>query len=162
MRLYFKQRMFSWFDSYDIYYMDHPDGETEAVAFTVEGQLAWGHCLHILDAQGRHIATVQQKVLTWLPRFDLYVGEECIGSIRKEFTLLRPAFSLDFNGWRVEGSVMEWEYTILDAQGQQVASVYKELFHWADTYVIDIERAEDALYALMVVLAIDAEKCSRQ
>ena len=40
--------------------------------------------------------------------------------------------------------------------------MYKELFHWADTYVIDIERAEDALYALMVVLAIDAEKCSRQ
>ena len=62
----------------------------------------------------------------------------------------------------MEGSFTEWEYTILDAQGQQVASVYKELFHWTDTYVIDIERAEDALYALMVVLAIDAEKCSRQ
>ena len=62
MKLYFKQRMFSWFDSYDIYYMDGA-GEAGAVAFTVEGKLAWGHCLHILDPQGRHIATVQQKVL---------------------------------------------------------------------------------------------------
>ena len=36
MQLYFKQRLFSWFDSYDIY--NAADG---SVAFTVEGQLAW-------------------------------------------------------------------------------------------------------------------------
>lgn len=51
MKLYFKQRFFSWFDSYDIY-----DYDTGDVVYTVEGQLAWGHCLHILDAGGRHIA----------------------------------------------------------------------------------------------------------
>ncbi len=160
MKLYFKQRMFSWFDSYDIYYMND-EGESGAVAFTVEGQLSWGHCLHILDPQGRHIATVQQRVFTWLPKFDLYVGEECVGTICKEFAPFHPTFSLDFNGWQVEGSFMEWDYTILDADGRQAATVSKELFHWTDTYVIDVERQEDALYALMVVLAIDAEKCSR-
>lgn len=52
MKLYFKQRFFSWFDSYDIY---HEDG---SVAYTVEGKLSWGHCLHILSPQGEHIATV--------------------------------------------------------------------------------------------------------
>ena len=36
----------------------------------------------------------------------------------------------------------------------------KELFHWTDTYVMDIEREEDALLCLMIVLAIDAAKCS--
>lgn len=157
MKLYFKQRMFSWFDSYDIFHMD-ADG---AVAFTVEGKLAWGHCLHILDPSGRHIATVKQQVPTLLPKFDLYVGERCVGTFRKEFTLLRPSFTLDFNGWRVEGGFMEWDYRILDAQGRQVASISKELFHWTDTYVIDVAEEENALYALMVVLAIDAEKCSR-
>ena len=68
MKLYFKQRFFSWFDSYDIYY------EGGSVAYTVEGQLSWGHCLHILDSRGQHIATVKQQVLTFLPKFDLYVG----------------------------------------------------------------------------------------
>ena len=57
MRLYFKQRFFSWFDSYDIY------GEDGAVAYTVEGKLSWGHCLHILDAAGNHIGTVKERVL---------------------------------------------------------------------------------------------------
>ncbi len=157
MKLYFKQRMFSWFDSYDIYRGD----ETGTVAYTVEGKLAWGHCLHILDPVGQHIATVQQRVFTFLPKFDLYVGEQCVGTICKEFTLLRPSFTLDFNGWCVEGSFMEWDYRIVDAQGRQVASISKELFHWTDTYVIDVADEGDALYALMVVLAIDAEKCSR-
>lgn len=35
MKLYFKQRLFSWFDSYDIY-----DYDTGDVVYTVEGQLA--------------------------------------------------------------------------------------------------------------------------
>ena len=29
---------------------------------------------------------VKEEVLTFLPRFDLYVGENCIGQIKKEFT----------------------------------------------------------------------------
>ena len=139
MKLYFKQRLFSWFDSYDIY-----DYDTGDVVYTVEGQLAWGHCLHILDADGRHIATVKQRVLTFLPKFDLYLGDACIGTICKEFTIVRPLFTLDFNGW----------------QGQ-VAAISKELLHWTDTYVIDVADGRDGLCALMVVLAIDAEKCSR-
>lgn len=36
----------------------------------------------------------------------------------------------------------------------------KELLNWTDTYVLDIADSADALYCLMVVLAIDAAKCS--
>lgn len=90
MKLYFKQRFFSWFDSYDIYY------EGGDVAYTVEGKLSWGHCLHILDPYGQHIATVKQQVLTFLPKFDLYVGERCIGTIRKEFTFFPPVLHHGF------------------------------------------------------------------
>ena len=155
MRLLFKQRLFSWFDSYDIY------DENGNTVYTVEGKLAWGHCLHILDSEGYHIATVRERVLTLLPQFELYLGEEYVGCIRKDFTLFRPSFTIDCNGWQVEGSLMEWDYTIVDSMGFDVARISKELLHWTDTYVIDVGQPEDALCALMVVLAIDAEKCSR-
>ena len=56
---------------------------------------------------------------------------------------------------------MEWDYTIEDGDGNTVATISKELFHWTDTYVIDVADAKNALHALMFVLAIDAEKCSR-
>lgn len=41
-----------------------------------------------------------------------------------------------------------------------MAEVSKQLFKWTDTYVIDIQNPQDALGALLLVLAIDAEKCS--
>lgn len=155
MKLLFKQRFFTWFDSYDIY------DESGATLFTVEGQLGWGHTLHINDAKGEHIATLKQRLFTFLPKFDLYIGEDLVGTITKDFTFFAPAFDVDFNNWRVEGQFMEWDYDILDKFGNQVASISKELFNWTDTYVIDVADPDDALYALMVVLAIDAEKCSR-
>lgn len=153
MKLYFKQRFFSWFDSYDIYL---EDGST---FYTVEGQLSWGHCLHILDDAGRHIATVKEQVLTLLPRFDFYIGDERVGTLKREFTFLSPAYDLDCCGWRVTGNWLEWDYQILRRDGSTAAVIRKELFHWTDTYTIETECDEDALCALMVVLAIDADKC---
>lgn len=155
MRLLFKQRMFSWFDSYDIYY---ENGET---AYTVKGQLSWGHCLKIYDPQGREVGTVKERVLTLLPQFEVYLGDQYLGCIRKEFTFFVPKFTIDFLGWQVEGSFLEWDYYVLGSSGQAIASVSKELLHWTDTYVIDVAEPEDALSVLMLVLAIDAEKCSR-
>lgn len=156
MKLLFKQRLFSWFDSYDIY------DEGGNTVFTVEGQLSWGHCLHILDARGEHIATVQERVLTLLPKFELYAYGEYLGCLKKELTFLKPQFTIDCSDWTVDGSFMGWDYTISSASRGHVATVGKELFHWTDTYVIDVADPSNALCALMIVLAIDAEKCSRQ
>ena len=155
MRLMFKHRLFSWFDSYDIY------DEAGNTVYTVEGQLAWGHCLHILDANGAHIATVRERVLSFLPKFEMYIGESYQGCICKEFSFFTPRFSIDCNGWDVHGHFMEWDYDIT-CSGRTVATVSKELFNWADTYIIDVNDPADALCALMLVLAIDAEKCSRK
>ncbi len=55
----------------------------------------------------------------------------------------------------------QWHGSI-NPMGQQVATVSKQLLNWTDTYVIDVYNPQDALCALMLVLAIDAEKCSRK
>ncbi len=89
------------------------------------------------------------------------MGENYIGCISKEFTFFRPKYNIDCNGWRIDGDFLEWDYTIFDASGRNVATVSKEFFHLTDTYVIDVQDPRDALCALMLVLAIDAEKCSR-
>ena len=140
MKLLFRQRAFSWFDSYDIY------DENENTVYVVKGQLSWGHCLKIYDPE---------------EQLELYEGETCIGTLKKELTFFKPKYNIDFNGWHVEGDVFEWDYTITGPDGGTVAAVSKEPFRWTDTYVLDITDPKDALYVLMFVLAIDAEKCSR-
>jgi len=155
MKLVFKQRFFSWFDSYDIY---NEVGET---VYVVKGQLSWGHCLKIFDPSGNEVGTVKEQVLTFLPKFEMYQGQRYIGCISKELTFLKPRYNIDCNGWHMEGNFLEWDYNILNSAGQQVAAISKELFNLTDTYSIEVYNPQDALCTLMLVLAIDAEKCSR-
>ena len=81
---------------------------------------------------------MQQRVLTFLPKFDLYEFDRCIGTIKKEFTFFVPHFTVEGSDWAVEGQFMEWDYTIVSASRGTVATIGKELFHWTDTYVIDV------------------------
>ena len=155
MKLLFRQRFFSWFDSYDIY---DEDGNT---VYVVKGQLSWGHCLKVFDTSGKELGTVKEKILTWLPKFELYEGSSYVGCIRKELSFFKPRYDIDCCGWYVEGSFLEWDYSITGAAGEQVAVISKEIFHMTDTYVLDIVNPVNALRVLMFVLAIDAEKCSR-
>ena len=64
MKLFFKQRIFSWLDSYDIY---DEDGNT---VYEVKGQLSFGHCLKIFDPEGNEIGRVEEKVFTFLDTLD--------------------------------------------------------------------------------------------
>ncbi len=155
MYLLFKQRMFSWLDSYDIF---DRDGNT---LFTVKSKLAWGHCLKIYDRNNIEVGTVKERILTFLPKFEIYEGNKYIGCISKEFSFFRPKFNIDFNGWHIEGDWFEWDYSILNSRNVQIAKVSKKFWQWTDTYEIYVENPDDALCALMLVLAIDAEKCSR-
>ena len=65
MKLLFKQRMFSWFDSYDIY------DEQGNTVYVVKGQLSWGHCLKIFDACGNEVGTVKERIFTFFLKFEV-------------------------------------------------------------------------------------------
>ena len=156
MKLLFKQRMFSWFDSYDIY------DEYGEIKYIVKGQLSWGHLLKIYDRNNQEVGYIKERILTFLPKFEIYVKNNYLGCINKEFSFFTPKYNIDFNGWHIEGNWLEWDYNILDYNGQTIANISKQLFKWTDTYVIDVQDSSDALYALMLVIAIDAEKCSRR
>ena len=155
MKLLFKQRMFSWFDSYDVY------DEAGNTVYTVKGQMAWGKCLKIFDKNGDEVATVQQKFFAWFPTFELFLGDSYAGCVRKEFSFFTPRFTIDYKGWNVEGNYFEWDYSIYDTAGNRKAVISKELFNWTDTDSIDVADEEDALPALALVIAIDAEKEQR-
>ena len=155
MRMLFKQRFFSWFDSYDIY------NDAGDVIFSVQGKLAWGKKLEIYDASQKHIGTLEQRIFQFMPTYDLYLNGSFVGTIHKRFSLFHPEFDIDCNGWYVEGNWAEWDYRIFDNTGAQIAYISKELFNWTDTYVLDVYNVANAVTVLMIALAIDAEKESR-
>lgn len=146
--------MFSWFDSYDIYY------ENGSVAYTVKGQLSWGHLLNIYDPSGNKLGYIKEKIVSLLPRFNVYIAENHLGTITREFTFFKPRYSIDFNGWDIKGDFLGWNYQAYSGT-ELVMSATKKIWNLTDTYEIDVYSPANELYSLMIVLAIDAANCSK-
>ena len=149
-KLYMKQKVFSLRDRFTI------KDENERDRYYVEGEIfTIGKKLHICDMAGNEVAFVQQKVLTLLPRFYVYVDGAQVAEIVKEFTFLRPRYRIEGPGWRVEGDFWAHDYEIADAYGQPIVTVHKVWLAWGDSYELDVARREDEVQALATVLAID-------
>lgn len=155
MELRIEQRVFSWSDTYDVY-----DESGEARYFVKAEVLSFGHQIHVYDKRsGEEVGSIHQKLFRFLPEFEIVIGGQTVGTIRKEFTFLCPRYRVDFRGWDVEGDFMGRDYEARSAE-RLVLTVSKELFNWGDTYVLRYQRMEDELSGLMLVIAIDAANCN--
>lgn len=154
MKRLIKQRVFSWTDTYDIY-----DEQGNALYFVKTEMFRLGHQIHVYDMQKNEIGMVRQRVFKLLPAFDIEIDGREVGTIQKEFSFFKPRYELDYKGWRCEGDFLAWDYDVYEACSA-VVHISKELFHWGDTYAIDIVNPEDEIPALMLVIAIDAANCT--
>ena len=149
MKLYMRQKVFSWADRFTI------KDESGADKYFVEGELfSWGKKLHVSDAYGNEVAFIQQKVFSLLPRFFVFINDRQVAEIVKEFSFFRPRYSIEGQGWEIEGSFMAHDYVITQ-QGRPIVTIHKEWMTWGDCYELDIVSEQDEIIALAVVLAID-------
>lgn len=149
MKLYIRQKIFSWADRFTV------KDESGADKYIVEGELfSWGKKLHVSDMNGNEVAFIQQKVFSFLPKFFVFVNGNQIAEIVKEFTFFRPRYSIEGLGWEIEGSFMAHDYEIT-RQENSIVTIHKEWMTWGDCYELDIANEQDEIVALSVVLAID-------
>jgi uncharacterized protein YxjI len=149
MKLYIRQKVFSWVDRFTV------KDASGADKYFVEGEFfSWGKKLHVYDISGNEVAFIQQKVFSFLPKFFVFVNGSQIAEIVKEFTFLRPKYSIEGLGWEIEGSFMAHDYEITQ-RDQPIVAIHKEWMTWGDCYELDIADERDEIVALSVVLAID-------
>ena len=155
MELRIKQRVFSWSDTYDVY-----DESGESRYFVKAELFSFGHQIHVYDKRsGREVGSIHQKLLTFLPKFEIVIGDRVAGTIQKEFSFLRPRYHVDFRGWDAEGDFLNWEYNVYQGS-REVMHITKEWLTWGDTYVLRYGSVADEIPGLLLVIAIDAVNCS--
>ncbi len=149
MKLYMKQKVFSWTDKFAV------KGENGEDKYFVEGEFfSWGKKLHVYDAVGREVAFIKQEVFSFMPRFYVFINGIQVAEIVKEFTFFLPKYRITNLGWTIDGKFWEHDFSITQ-NGQPIVQIYKEWLTWGDSYVLDIANPSDSELALAVVLAID-------
>ena len=149
MKLYIKEKVFSWGDKFTV------KDEYGNDKYFVQGEVfSWGKKLHVYDSVDREVAFIKQEVWSLLPRFYVFCGDEQIAEIKKEFTFLFPKYSIQGLGWEIEGKLMAHDYEIIK-NGKSIVTISKEWMTWGDSYELNIANPEDEIVALAVVLTID-------
>ena len=88
MKLYIKQKVFSWGDKFTV------KDEAGRDRYYVEGEIfTWGKKLHVYDMAGREVAFIKQEVWSWMPRYYVFCGNRQVAEIKKEFTFLFPKYN---------------------------------------------------------------------
>ena len=151
MKLIIKQKIISWFDSYNVY------DENDNVVYVVKGKLAWGHKFIIFDASGKELGCINEKIISLLPTFEIYKGKEKIGLIKQKLTLWKPKYTFDLDEYEIDGDFWGLNYKIKKS-GNEIASINKKFFSITDTYTINSSK-EDAFNVLLIVVAIDTADC---
>lgn len=150
MKLYIKQKVFSFRDRFTV---KDEYGEDK---YYVEGEiLSLGKKLRIYDMGGNELAFVRERLLAFMPKFTIEINGREIAEIVKRFTFLRPKYYVDGLGWDVEGDFFSHNYDITDGN-KTIVSIHKQFMAWGDTFEIDVQKDNDEIIALAVVLAIDA------
>jgi len=150
MKLYMKQKVFSWGDSFNIY------DENQETMYMVKGEVfSIGKKLHLYNTQQNELSYIHQKVLSFLPRFYVNQNGRDVAEVVKELTLFNQKYRVEGPGWYVEGDFLAHDYNIY-SNNRPIASIVKKWFTWGDTYEIDIDDEVDEVMVLSIVLIIDA------
>ena len=136
--------------------------ERDELAFVVRGKvLSFGHDLTIETAEGVELARIKQKLLNFMPTYDLFLGVKQYATITKKFSWFKKCFLLDVpgpNDYEIEGNFWNYEYEVRRKSGV-VATISRKMFSMTGVYGVDIVKGEDPVSILAAVVVIDL--CNR-
>jgi len=149
MKLYMKQKVFSWRDRFFV------KDESGNDRYSVQGEiLSLGKRLHVYDSDGAEVAFISQKLMSWLPRFFVEINGRLACTIVKEFTLFRQSYRVEGLPWHLTGDFWAHEYSLTE-NGREIMRLSKKWFTWGDSYEMNIADSQNALMCLCIALAVD-------
>lgn len=136
--------------------------DKDELAYVVRGKiLSFGHDLTLETAQGVEVARIKQRLMNFMPTFELFLGEKSYATISKKLAWFKKRFLLDIpgpNDYEIEGNFWNYEYEFRRQQGV-VATVSRKVLSITGVYGVDIAKGEDPISILAAVVVIDL--CNR-
>lgn len=148
MKLTVKQKVLKLLDTYEM------TDEKGNLIFTAKGKLSVSKRIDMYDATGELLGSVREKLVDLLPHYRIFIGDEPVGDIVKELSLMRSKFGFTFNKWNVKADVADFRYEFSEGR-RKVAVVKKHAVRVVHpVYTIEVEDDHDAVEVALAALAI--------
>lgn len=151
MKLYIKQKIFSFKDRYDIY------DENQNIAYYVEGKMfAFLDKISMYGANHQLEYFIQRKFSWFLSEYEIYNNNKLCARIKQRMSLFKGKLDVEsyLGDITIEGDFLAHDYTIY-LNGNYFGSIYKKWISWGDSYELDIPNSDNAGFFCALVVAID-------
>jgi len=127
------------------------------LVYTVKGKFfSWGDNLSFQKADGTELAQIRQKLMSFMPKYEIYIGCKYFARIVREFSWFKKRFTLDVpgpNDYTIRGDFWNYEYEF-ERSNRIVATVSRKFWSWTDTYGVNIVKGEDDISILAAVVVV--------
>ncbi|MDR1805451.1 MAG: hypothetical protein LBQ80_01585 [Clostridium sp.] len=149
MRLYIKQKVFTLVPEFTV------KDELGNDRWFVEGKFLSLEGEHkIFDAAHNQVGRIYRELFRLLCHYHLEIMGRHTAEIVREFTFLKPRYSITGSGLSIEGDWFAHDYTVFECN-TPIMHISKQWFTWGDSYALDIPNPQHELLALGIALAID-------
>ena len=159
MKLYIKQKVFSFVDRFTIKDVDGTDAYTAVGKF-----LTIGKKLNIYEGTNTDIAPagrIEQRLMSFTTRFGIIVRDKHVTDMVRKITMFSNDYRLENLPWHLDGDFFAHDYSLMDGQNT-IMTLSRKWFTWGDSYELDIADNQDPLLCLSIALAVDCCLCVRR
>lgn len=154
MKLYIKQRVFTYKDKFQI------KNSSDQVEYTAIGKIiALSKRFTIENSKGKKVAVIKKRIFTIFPQYRINILEDKTYTLKRKFTFFKQKYKVKPLDWELKGDFLSHNYQVMDHK-TTIMSISKKWFKWGDTYELDIPNKANELLALCIAVAIDAEIAS--
>ncbi|MDD5888844.1 MAG: LURP-one-related family protein [bacterium] len=148
MKLFVKEKLFSIHNRYYIY------NENDEIAYEIESKaISIGDKTTIYDKNHNIVAYIEQEWFHFMPHYNVYIENNYEYQIKKKFNMFKNDYELS-NSYKVEGSILNLNFTIINNFGKEIAIVNRKFLSIGDKYQIEILDEKDVNTILTIIVAI--------
>lgn len=153
MRYYVKENLIAYGDKYII-----KDEMGNKCYQASEKLLNIGNKIKLLDNSGKEVIQINQARRSALPEYKILMNSKEIGQVKKNFASITNNLSIKsiYGVYRLEGELINHNFTILDDLGNKVVSVSSNTLTHEDNYFVDIDDNINQAFMLAVIIIIDS------
>lgn len=148
--LYIKQKVFKITDHYEVL-----DENNKAIYYVDQDFRLIGNRVHVHRYDNSKDFTIDRRVVTLMPRYDITFSDGKSFEIKQNFTIFNKEIELlssDYN-LKLVGNFWDLDFEVYD-YGKKIGEIHKEWISWGDTYTIRVidPYYEEELVALLIAL----------